>query len=231
MIYVTSDWHGYPVDKIKQLFDKVNFGDDDFCYVLGDVIDRGEDGVRLLQWLMDQPNVELLMGNHEAMMLSCDWLFQKITDKSVRDLNMNKMQLMLNWQKNGAEPTLNAMKRLGNDERADIMDYLANLPLYIQISVGKKEYILTHSGIANFDPDKDISDHAADDLLWCRPKLSDKYYDDKTVIFGHTPTLAYGEMYKGKPIMTETWINVDSGAAAGLPPILLRLDDMAVFRL
>ena len=178
MIYVTSDWHGYPIDKVKQLFDKANFCEDDFCYVLGDVIDRGEDGVRLLQWLMDQPNVELLMGNHEAMMLSCDWLFQEITDKSIRDLNMNKMQLMLNWQKNGADPTLNAIKRLSIDERADIMDYLADLPLYTQISVGEKEYILTHSGIANFEREKEIGDYDSDDLLWCRPNLTDRYFDN-----------------------------------------------------
>ena len=71
-------------------------------------------------------------------MLSCDRLFQEITDKSVRDLNMNKMQLMFNWQKNGAEPTLNAMKQLSIDERADVTDYISDLPLYEQISVGEK---------------------------------------------------------------------------------------------
>lgn len=41
MIYVTSDWHGYPLAKFMELLDKANFSDDDYCFVLGDVIDRG----------------------------------------------------------------------------------------------------------------------------------------------------------------------------------------------
>ena len=49
------------------------------------------------------------------------------------------------------------------------------------------------------------------------------------MIFGHTPTFYYGEEYKGKAIVTDTWIDIDTGAAAGLSPMLLRLDDMKEF--
>lgn len=70
MIYVTSDLHGYPLEKIKDMLNKVGFSNDDFLFVLGDVIDRGEDGIKIFKWMMAQPNMELIMGNHEAMMLS-----------------------------------------------------------------------------------------------------------------------------------------------------------------
>lgn len=80
MIYVTSDLHGYPIEKFKKLLKKVDFNDDDFLYVLGDVIDRGEDGIKIIKWLMAQPNAQLLLGNHEAMMLACDFLFDEITE-------------------------------------------------------------------------------------------------------------------------------------------------------
>jgi serine/threonine protein phosphatase 1 len=40
MIYVISDLHGYPIEKLKKLLEKANFGEDDFLYILGDVIDR-----------------------------------------------------------------------------------------------------------------------------------------------------------------------------------------------
>lgn len=43
MIYVTSDLHGYSLEKFKDLLNKVGFCDDDFLYILGDVIDRGSD--------------------------------------------------------------------------------------------------------------------------------------------------------------------------------------------
>lgn len=38
-------------------------------YVLGDVIDRFPDGIEILQELMAMPNVKMLLGNHEYMML------------------------------------------------------------------------------------------------------------------------------------------------------------------
>ena len=40
MIYVTSDLHGYPLKKFREMLSKVGFSDDDFLFVLGDVIDR-----------------------------------------------------------------------------------------------------------------------------------------------------------------------------------------------
>ena len=44
MIYVISNLHGYPIKKFTELLEKVNFSDDDFLYVLGDVVDRGKQG-------------------------------------------------------------------------------------------------------------------------------------------------------------------------------------------
>ena len=38
MIYVISDLHGYPHEKIIALLDKAGFGKDDFLYILGDVL-------------------------------------------------------------------------------------------------------------------------------------------------------------------------------------------------
>ena len=48
MVYVTSDLHGYPLDKFLQFLDSVGFSQNDQLYVLGDVIDRGVDGVKIL---------------------------------------------------------------------------------------------------------------------------------------------------------------------------------------
>ena len=63
-------------------------------------------------------------------------------------------------------------------------------------------------------------------MLWNRPNLNRDYFDDVTVIFGHTPTVYYGENYKGKAVKTKTWIDIDVGAGLGLNPMLLRLDDL-----
>ena len=37
----------------------INFNDDDFMYILGDVLDRGNDLIGLLRFIMDKSNMEL----------------------------------------------------------------------------------------------------------------------------------------------------------------------------
>lgn len=132
MTYVTSDLHGYPLQKFQALLAQAGFGDEDFLFILGDVIDRGEDGVEYLKWLLVQPNVQLILGNHEAMLLACDFLFQEVTDASVDALTTEKLRMLTTWQQNGAEPTLRALRQLNREDPdmlADILDYLREAPL------------------------------------------------------------------------------------------------------
>ncbi|MBP3446657.1 MAG: metallophosphoesterase [Clostridia bacterium] len=229
MIYVTSDLHGYPLEKIKAMLESVNFSQDDFLYILGDVIDRGKDGINLLRWIMLQPNVELLLGNHEAMMLASDFVFEEITEKSIGDLTGTKLGIYSNWVANGGQPTLDALRTLRPKQIEYILDYLRECPLYEILTVNGRDFILTHSGLGNFSYNKKLSEYTETDLLWSRPCLTARYFDDITTVFGHTPTLYYGNEYRGKAVKTETWIDVDVGAATGLPPMLLRLDDMKEF--
>ena len=117
MIYATSDIHGYPLDAFRQLLDSAGFSDSDTLYVLGDVIDRnGDGGINMLLWMMNQPNIEMILGNHEAMLLSCTFLFEEITDRNIDCLNTQRIQLLNQWMINGAQPTLSALRTLKNRE-------------------------------------------------------------------------------------------------------------------
>ena len=224
-----SDIHGYDIDGLKALFNNAGFGNRDYCFVLGDVIDRNSDGVKILQWMMDQPNIELILGNHELMMLNCDFLFKEITYSSISDLSEKEMEAFSLWKTNGGLETIAELKKLPMEEIEYIMEYLGEAPLYDTVSVKNRDYLLTHSGLGNFDPKKKISDYTVEELVWHRPDLNEKYFDGVTTIFGHTPTEYYGSEFAGKPIMSDTWINIDVGAAYGYPPMLLRLDDMREF--
>ena len=229
MIYVTSDLHGYPLEKFRSMLDSVGFSQKDFLYILGDVIDRGADGINLLRWIMLQPNVELLLGNHEAMMLASDFVFDEITEKSISDLTGTKLDVYLNWVANGGQPTLDALHALRPEQIEYILDFLRDCPLSETITAGGRDFILTHSGLGGFDRSKRLSAYTDRELLWIRPSLTDRYFDDITTVFGHTPTYYYGDEYKGKAVVTDTWIDIDTGAASGMPPMLLRLDDMQEF--
>lgn len=232
MTYVISDLHGYRIEKLKKLLEKANFGEDDFLYILGDVIDRnGDGGVGVLQWLLCQPNVELIMGNHEAMLLACDFIFDEVTETNIEKLDDKQYGILQNYILNGGGVTLRNLAKLDKQTRFDIIDYLRDCPLYEAITVGDKDYILVHAGFENFSKDRKLSDYSPSELFWAEPELDDEYYDDINTIFGHTPTGLFGEEYKGKIVRTRTWTCIDCGAATGLEPVLLRLDDGKEFKL
>lgn len=231
MIYVTSDLHGYPLDEFKRLLKKANFSDNDYCFVLGDVIDRGNDGVKTLEWLMLQPNIQLLLGNHETFLLSNLFLFTEVTDDSVNQLNLEQLELFNIWMNNGGRATVDELRKRPKDVINDIVDYIKDAPLYESINVNGKDFLLTHSALDNFDKNKPLNRYSEHDFLWHRASMDERYYDDAICIFGHTPTVLYGSNFRGKILKTETWIDIDTGASSGLPPALLRLDDMKEFYL
>lgn len=233
MHYVTSDLHGYPLKDFRKLLDRAGFSAADELYVLGDVIDRGGDGgIEMLRWMAEQDNVFFLLGNHEQSLLLCDFLFEEITDASIDVLNNERIAFLNHWIQNGAEPTLKtlrALRRSDPDALHDLLDYVREAPLYEILKVDGRIYILTHAGLGGYSPDKDLPDYSRDELLWNRPELTDAYYPYATAVFGHTPTLFYGTEYRGKMIRTPTWIDIDTGAAGGLSPMLLRLEDEQAF--
>lgn len=234
-VYVTSDLHGLPLKDLKKLLDSVNFNDNDWLYILGDVIDRQNDGgVEILKWLLNQPNVQLILGNHEAMLLSCDFVFNEITEENILGFTPDKMELLMNYTQNGGDVTLKSLRELMKDDPetvTDILEYLREAPLYETVSAGYNDFLLVHSGLDNFDKDKKIADYTADELIWAWPEVDDEYFDDIITVFGHTPTMSYDHANKGKILKTKTWIDIDVGVPYGNLPALLRLDDLREFYL
>ena len=232
MIYATSDIHGYPLDDFLRLLEKADFSPSDTLYVLGDVIDRnGDGGVAMLRWMMRQPNVELLMGNHEAMLLACTPWFEEIAEDNTDHLSLQQIDQLLHWMRNGADPTIRSLRKLKKEqpeEFTDLIDYMQDAPLYMAVSACGNDYLLVHSGMEHFSPKRKLSDYTADELLWNRPGADERYFGDVITILGHTPTgYLFGD--KGRMYQTDTWIDIDTGAAGGGAPMLLRLEDLKPF--
>ena len=229
MIFATSDLHGFPLERFLRMLDKAGFSDTDQLYVIGDVIDRnGDGGVAALRWMMEQRNVTLIRGNHEAMMLDCDFLF----GEGDGELTARQEHALLLWHRNGGMVTIGSLTRLKETEPevfAALMDYVRSAPLYTELAVPMKRFVLVHGGLNGFRPDRTLDDYGAEDLVWTRPGLEDRYWEDRMVILGHTPTQFYDYSLKGSMLRTDTWADIDTGAAGGGSPMLLRLDDMCPF--
>ena len=64
--YVMSDLHG-EYDKFLKMLKLIDFKDTDTLYILGDVFDRGNKPLEIIDYIVAHKNIVLLKGNHEKM--------------------------------------------------------------------------------------------------------------------------------------------------------------------
>ena len=162
---------------------------DDALYVLGDVIDRGPDGCKILLDMMGRPNVIPILGNHEFTAAVClPWLLEEVTDCSLADLDDTRLAALQEWIVNCGGPTLRELQGLSRAERGDILDYLWEMELYAEAEAGGRSFVLTHAGLDHFSPGKPLDDYELEDFLFCRPKPNEAFWPDRYLVYGHTPT-------------------------------------------
>lgn len=176
MIYAVSDLHGdlamynHIVNQLKE---------DDTLYIIGDIIDRGSSGIAILQDIMKRPNVELLLGNHEWMLLQSLLLI----DEDVMDIWLSK--------KNGGQVTAETLLGLSTNESNEVLSYLASRKICEQITTDNQKFVLVHGcyleGIENVRQFEDT--RLVQVCLWDSSLYS--YVDDKNTtdiyIHGHVP--------------------------------------------
>ena len=66
MTYFISDIHG-EYDLFVKLMRHVGFCSKDKLIVLGDIVDKGQDSVKLLKLIKSLPNARCIIGNHELV--------------------------------------------------------------------------------------------------------------------------------------------------------------------
>lgn len=235
MIYVMSDIHGHK-EHFDSVMAQIDLQTEDTLYILGDVIDRNPDGIAILLQLMAMPNVQMLLGNHEDIML--ETLYRNNNDKE-EGWAKRAVDWLEFWYENGGQDTLNALMMLPKETRMQVLEYLDQLPLSLEVAVGDRKYILAHAAPASMFDEWDPEGYFVDSkafALWYRPNSSDRYPGEATVIVGHTPT---SFLQNKTPL--EVWygnnlIDIDCGASYSedvFGPIgrvaCLRLDDMKVF--
>ncbi len=232
MNYVTSDLHGFAPKKFVELLNQAGIKSNDTLYILGDIIDRGNYGIELLLQMIDIENIKMLPGNHESMFLAAvaeisPWIFDVVGhDAKILQCSYDDPVELCKF--NGGTNTLIEFNKLDRKNKLKIINYLINLPLYYDIVVGDKRFVLTHSGISEFSSERPLNSYDTKDYLWTRPELFEKFYGDENckMIFGHTPTNCYGEDYMGKVLFAPDFIDVDTGSGHGGTPSVLCLENM-----
>lgn len=233
MIYVTSDIHGFSFEKFMDILSMVNFSKkSDWLYILGNVIDYGTDGLKYLNWLTEQGNVQLILGNHESMLLGCSFIFDMFASDNFSPDDTERKKLST-WMKNGGEKTISQLRELYENDPEQvgyILEYLREeCPLFDTVETDSGEFLLVHSGFSNFEQNRKLSDYSKKEILWHTASPTDRYYDNVVTVFGHTPTYVFSQKFNGKCVKTPTWIDIATGCETGNAPMLLRLDDLKEF--
>ena len=229
MIYVLSDVHGN-LPRFDSILRQINLQADDTLYILGDVIDRYPDGIKLLRRIMKMPNVKMLIGNHEYMMLNAIGHCKDAADeKENTDIPARGL-----WYRNGGQVTHNQLKHLRKEPRAEVFDYIRQLPVNIDLEVNGTRFKLVHaSPEESFDPANCYSynyKNSTEFAVWDRWNETKPVPEGCVLIFGHTPTF-----YFQKEIPLSIWkcdeaIGIDCGCGFVDGRLAcLRLDDMKEF--
>ncbi len=206
--YVCSDLHGQ-YSTYEEIIKKLK--NTDKLYVLGDVIDRGPDGIKILQDIMknkEKGQIEFIVGNHEIMMM--------------KSLFFNDKKESENWeQNNGGDVTKQAFERLTQDEQNKIKEFILDSYVYKNININSQQIHMVHAKA--IQPENEIEDKTVRELLkegkmdmieeavWCRDNsgTENKNIAKKGTftIIGHTPTDSKMIEYKNG------YLNIDCGAA------------------
>lgn len=226
MIYVMSDIHGCYREYMKAL-DLIQFSDEDELYVIGDVVDRGEDGIKILQDMMMRANVIPIIGNHEYMALTVlRRLSKEITEETAENyLTLEDMTSYFHWISDGGDKTATAFRKLNREMQAEILEYLEDFSLYEEVHVGGRDYVLVHAGLEPFAEGKALEDYTLAEMIFKAPDYERVYFADKYLVTGHRPTLALEGEACGKVLCKNNHIAIDCGCVFGGKLAVMRLDD------
>lgn len=233
-IYVMSDIHGL-YDRYMRILDLIQLKDEDTLYILGDVIDRGDEGIPILLDMMDRKNVVPFLGNHEWMMLAY----------------LEGIQTQYSWLSDysGGRVTLADFNRLDEGVQNAMYEYLRYETMLVKmLRIDDTDYMLSHAGLTYEREDWHTGE--LEDLNICCdlvfgegpfsiraiPSMHDEL--PLTYIVGHLETGRITGVTPGR-IYTRTFSNgmslvdIDTGCEYGEQGVLtcLCLDRKEIFRL
>ena len=217
-----------------ELLKKIDFKPEDTLYLLGDAVDRGKHSIKCLRYIMKSPNVHMLLGNHEDMMLQ---------QSSVKNsgLYLKNDEFTDVWIKyNGGKKTIQELSEYSNTEQLEVYNFLQKLPYFFEIRIKNTNFILVHAGLLikkgwrKLAAEDVLKKQTKENILWIRDDFFNKEgLPGKVIIFGHTPTMTITKRQNEFDIWHDTKYNdkicIDGGCVFGGVLHAICLDTMEEF--
>jgi serine/threonine protein phosphatase 1 len=185
---IVGDIHGC-YSELTELLSKVGITSADRVVSVGDLIVKGPESGRVLEFFQTQANTQAVIGNHERLLL--------------RHFRGEKVLLKAEH--------VRLIDELG-DSLASNMNWISRLPYFIDLG----SHLVVHAGVR---PGRPIEDQTPEDLTELRaidgPKPScrqgtpwfERYEDPKPVIFGH--------WVFAEPLIRTNAMGIDTGCVYG----------------
>ena len=156
----------------------------DKLFFLGDAMDRGYDGIKILTELLADPRVIFIKGNHEEIFETCAQQYL---------MSYNFEDSIYLWLINGGEYSFSDFRKLNINDKCDLINKVKALPdhMIFKSKKGHKVF-LCHSGTGIHYDNADKLLIPGNQYLWDRHHFNEKWGTDKEnenlyMVHGHTP--------------------------------------------
>jgi len=147
--YCVGDLHGC-YNEFMEFVDKIRKKDKDAHFILvGDIVDRGPDTIKLLRWAIENVNkedspFEMIIGNHEYMKIEeLEYYFERLDNGNGRKIISFNMSYDFNL--------ILAQEKIDNDEIRSYLEFFKALPYYKEIDVksgnDNRHFIIVHAAV------------------------------------------------------------------------------------
>lgn len=211
-IFYFTDVHGI-YELYRAVMDYCNEQDSEATIIFGgDACDRGPDGYKIMNELLDNSYVIYLKGNHEDMFVKAARFIKQDYNEAITKENIHAYLYSLQVRDfygfavqdclyNGGYSTIEAWMLDGMPEK--FVDKIATLPL--TFSYNNLDFC--HAGssykifkaVADAEYENDFPDKEdAEDVIWDRNYLGFGWAPNRIAVFGHTPVFYLASKYYGK---------------------------------
>ncbi len=189
MNYVMSDIYG-DSERFHEMLEIIDLQEDDNLYILGNFV--GEEGsVDLLLELADSINIFPILGE-------CDKAALDVLTLMMENLNSGNVDKPSDEIKAAAAKLVQLCGRsvmseflaLDADAKADLVDFMAELPYFEICGVDEKTFILVPRGLGNFEKKgKKLKKYTFEELALTEVDYDKKYLDDDNayIVSGSVP--------------------------------------------
>lgn len=188
-----GDIHGH-YDGLMRLLDQVAPTSADHLYFVGDLIDRGPQSAKVIDFVRSH-NHGCVLGNHEHLLLDA------LTHQPI---NQHMLQA---WLYSGGQSTL-ASYHHDQALLMEHMQWLRSLPLFLDLG----DIWLVHAGV---DPTLTVAEQTVEECCWIRDvfhSAATPYFPTKLIITGHTITFTFPDIQPGQIVEGPGWLDIDTGA-------------------